>query len=160
MKKLIVSLMVVCAAVSAFAATTKTVTNSAGQVFTVTTDDTGTYTSSGTMPTSAGDVVRDFIAQPGVQISTNATVSPTLRTPRDIGDLLVGIGATKAAYVATGVTSNDWTMVSPLIQYNATVTLNAATVTPRFAGDILVGTASGKVFTATSTSTNSWVTIK
>jgi hypothetical protein len=62
---------------------------------------------------TAAVLVETTYAKP--QTDTNATTSATLKTPRYIGDMLVGSAGsgTGALWVATSVSTNGWLAIKP-----------------------------------------------
>jgi hypothetical protein len=63
---------------------------------------TGSFVASGT----------GFVAATA-QTDTNATTSVTTKTPKYVGQILVGAtGSTSSVWVAKGVTTNDWVKVA------------------------------------------------
>jgi len=87
-----------------------TVTNRMGQVITTTTSASGVTTTI-TVANGAATVTNRTVAPQGCQIDAAAVVDATLFTPRNYGDMLVGI-TTGKVWVATGLTTNDWKILN------------------------------------------------
>ena len=113
MKKILVGLMVlVLGAGVVFATSTNTYTNALGQVVTVVVLNDGTRTTTITQPVTVAAASRTVINLPGMQVSASAaTIDTTVFTPRDLGDFLL-FTVSNTLYVATGVTTNDWTALN------------------------------------------------
>lgn len=160
MKILGSGLLAAFVAVSAMADTTSTYTNALGQVVTVVVSADGTKVTTITQPTSGATTRSRTVASlVGLQISTSAVVTPTSYTPRDVGDILVGI-VDGTVHVATGVTTSSWKTVALSAQTSAATPVVATAATPRYIGDMLVGTATNMVFVSKGLTTNDWVQVE
>jgi hypothetical protein len=105
MKK-IITLAIVAAGIGAYAANYTPASSESAQTIsaTVTVGTGGSILASGT----------GFVAATA-QADTNATTSVTTKTPKFIGQILVG-GAgtgTNGVWIAKGLTTNDWVAVAP-----------------------------------------------
>lgn len=88
-----------------------TVTNRQGQVSTTTSGSEGVTTTITIGANGASSVTSRTVNAIGAQIDAAAFVDATLFTPRNYGDVLIGI-TTGKVWVATGLTTNDWKILN------------------------------------------------
>lgn len=139
--------------------TTNTYTNAVGQIVTVITKVTGSTVSVEPKALSVSQPSRTRVAPQGAQLSASNPVVPTVYTPRDAGDVLVGY-VDGSVFVAKGTAVTDWVRVSNSAQATSAEPHTVTDYTPRFVGDILVSAASNKVYVSKGVTTNDWLTVK
>lgn len=108
MKKILASLAAIMIAGIALADTSVTVTNALGQIITITTP------SAPVIPGMPAAVSRSLVGALGAQVLSKGSVAvPANVTPRDIGDVLIGLynTGTNGVWISTGVTGSDWALV-------------------------------------------------
>ncbi len=88
-----------------------TVTNRMGQVITTTVGSDGVTTTITMGAGGAASVTSRTVNAVGCVIDAAAFVNATLYTPRNYGDMLIGI-TTGKVWVATGLTTNDWKILN------------------------------------------------
>lgn len=103
--------VVVAIALAAGMVLAATVTNRLGQVSTTTTGSDGVTTTITMGAGGASSVTSRTVSIPGAQIDAAVYVDATLFTPRNYGDILIGI-TTGKVWVATGLTTNDWKILN------------------------------------------------
>ena len=87
-----------------------TVTNRNGQVITTTIGSDGVTTTI-VVANGAPSVTNRTVLPVGCQLAAEAFVTATQYTPRNYGDMLVGV-ATGKVWIATGLTTNDWKLLN------------------------------------------------
>jgi hypothetical protein len=108
MNRLMIALVAVFASIGMVIA--GTVTNQVGQVITTTTGSDGVTTTI-VVANGAASVTNRTVLPVGFQLSAASVVDPTLYTPRNYGDFLIGI-TTGKLWVAKGLTTNDWAILN------------------------------------------------
>jgi len=117
MKKLMtmaIAVAVLCGFATLSMAGTTYVTNDLGQVFTVVADANGVHVSAVTVaaqPASASQTEMNFV---GFRLVNAVGSATSTITPRQAGDVRIGIlaGVTNGVWMAVGPTTNDWVEIT------------------------------------------------
>lgn len=109
MKKTVVGIAVALMLAGVHVATA--LTNPQGQTIVTTTNAYGVVTTTITMANGAATVTNRTVLPQGAQIDAAVWVNSTLFTPRNYGDMLIGV-TTGKVWIATGLTTNDWKLLN------------------------------------------------